>query len=506
MTEFDALVIGSGPNGLAAAVTLARAGLSVRVYESAETYGGGLRTAELTLPGFHHDACSAVHPLALASGFFRAFRLTERVRFVTPDVSYAHPLDNGRGAVAYRNLETTVRELGADGAAWRSLLEPLVARADHIAQFTGSALLPAPQRPLAGGLFGISALSQAGGWWNARWKTAEAAALLTGTFAHSAQPLPSLAAAAAGLSLATMGHARGWPIPVGGSQTIADALATDLRAHGGDIVTGIDVHDLSDLPSARAILFDTHIHDAVRIAGSRLRTRHRTQAARVRSGPGVFTLHFALDGPVPWAYPHASRTATVHLGGTRAEIALSEAHVNRGRESENPYVLVSQPSLFDTTRAPTGRHVLWTYTHVPGGSTSDRSEAIIRQIERFAPGFRDRILAQHSRTARELEAENPNNRGGDISGGAPTVRQLVARPTVSAEPWRMPGNGLYLASASAAPGPGVHGLAGYYAARSALRHEFGIHTMPSLAPETGEYPSHPDHAHDRVWNDEKGQE
>lgn len=482
-TTPDAIVIGSGPNGLSAAVTLARAGLAVRVYERNATAGGGTRTEEVTLPGFRHDICSAVHPLAFASGFFRRFGIEERVPFVVPSASYAHPLDGGRAAVAYRDLNRTVDALGVDGPAWRRMLGPLVRNADAVAQFTGSQLFQVPRHPLVAARFGMTMLAQGGPWWDAFFRTEEPGALLTGVFAHSTLPLPSIAGAAAGLTLATYAHARGWPIPVGGSQAIADAMVADLIAHGGEVVTGSEVTSLAELPPARAILFDTGAEAAARLGEDRLPPSYLRRIAAFRNGNGVCKVDFALSGPVPWANAELTETATVHLGGTRAAVARSEREVAAGRHSDDPYVLVSQPSLFDSTRAPAGKHVLWAYTHVPSGSAADQTEAVIRQIERFAPGFRDVVLASSHKTAVEMAAYNPNYVGGDISAGAPNLRQLIARPVVSADPWRMPGRGLYLASAAAAPGPGVHGLVGYYAARSALRHEFGVRAMPSLAPD-----------------------
>jgi phytoene dehydrogenase-like protein len=481
----DAIVIGSGPNGLAAAVTLARAGLAVRVYERNGTYGGGTRTEPITLPGFEHDICSAVHPLAFASGFFRRFEIEKRIPFIVPTASYAHPLDHGRAGVAYRDLDRTADALGVDGPAYRRLLAPLVEHADAVAQFTGSQLLRIPRHPLVAARFGLTVLAQGGPWWDAFFRTEVPGAMLTGVFAHSTLPLPSIAGAAAGLTLATYAHARGWPIPVGGSMRIADALVADLEAHGGEVVTGVDVTDLAELPTARAYLFDTGAETAARLGEDRLSPSYLRRIGRFRNGNGVCKVDFALSGPVPWTDPELNETATVHLGGRRAAVAHSEREVAAGRHSSDPYVLVSQPSLFDSTRAPAGRHVLWAYTHVPHGSTVDQTEAVIRQIERFAPGFRDLILATASKTAMEMQHYNPNYVGGDISAGAPSLDQLIARPVVSTEPWRMPGRGLYLASAAAAPGPGVHGLPGYYAARSALRHEFGITRMPHLGVEAG---------------------
>lgn len=484
--RLDAVVIGSGPNGLSAAVTLARAGLSVRVYERNATIGGGLRTQELTLPGFRHDICSAVHPLAFASGFFRRFGLDKRVPFVVPTASYGNPLDGGRVAMAYLDLERTADGLGVDGPAWRALLGPLVREADAVAQFTGSSLLQVPRHPLVAARFGLTAIAQGGPWWDLPFRTEAPAALLSGAFAHTTLPLPSVAGAAAGLTLAVYAHARGWPVPVGGSQSIADAMVADIEAHGGEVVTDAPVESLADLPDSRVVVFDTHVKSAAQLGEDRLSASYLRRVSRFRDGNGVFKADFALSGPVPWTNPELFETATVHLGGSRQQVARAERDVAAGRQSDPPYVLVSQPSLFDSTRAPAGKHVLWTYTHVPRGSTEDRTEAIIRRIEEFAPGFRDLILGTSTMDAVQMEHHNPNYIGGDISAGAPDFGQLIARPVLSADPWRMPGRGLYLASASAVPGPGVHGLGGYYAARSALRHEFGITRMPDLAPEPGQ--------------------
>lgn len=480
--DVDAIVVGSGPNGLAAAVTLARCGLSVHVYEGASTLGGGARTAELTLPGFMHDVCSAVHPLALASGFFRQFRLHERIELAVPELSYGHPLDGGRAGLAWRDLDRTVEGLGRDGTAYRRLMAPLVERADRVAQFTGGSLLQVPRHPATALRFGWKALEQGSIDWNTRFREDEAPAMLSGVGAHAIRRMPSLASAAAALSLGTHAHARGWPIPIGGSQAIVDALADDLRAHGGRIYLDTHVSSLDDVPSARAVLFDVSPRALVSIAGSRLPASYASRLDRFRYGAAVAKVDFALSGPVPWANTDLERAGTVHLGGTRAEIARAEAEVAAGRHSTNPYVLVAQPSVGDASRAPAGKHVLWAYTHVPNGSTLDQADAVTAQIERFAPGFRDLVLATSSRSAADLEAENPNYVGGDIAGGAASFAQLVARPVLSTDPWRTPASGIYLCSASTPPGPGVHGLAGYYAARSALRHEFGITAAPSLHP------------------------
>ena len=479
--DVDAIGVGAGPNGLAAAVTLARAGLAVQVLELADTIGGGSRTAELTLPGFHHDVCSAVHPMALASGFFRQFELQRRIELVVPELSYGHPLDGGAAGLAWKDLDRTVSGLGADGPAYDRLMRPLVESADRVAQFTGSSLLQVPRHPSTAVRFGLRSIEQGTRMWNHRFSGQAAPAMLTGVGAHSILPMPSLSTAGAALSLGSYAHARGWPIPIGGSQAIVDAMADDLRAHGGEIVTGVEVTTLDELPPARAVLFDLTPAALARIAASRLPDGYLRRLERFRYGNAAAKVDFALSGPVPWANADLRRAGTVHVGGTRAEIAAAEGDVAAGRHSASPYVLVAQPSIVDGGRAPAGQHALWTYTHVPRGSTLDQTEAITRQIERFAPGFRDTILASSSRNAVEMERENPNYIGGDIAGGAASIAQLIARPVLSGDPWRTPAEGIYLCSSSTPPGPGVHGLAGYHAARSALRHEFGVDTGPSLA-------------------------
>jgi len=482
MSDLDAIVVGAGPNGLAAAVTMARAGLAVRVYERAPTIGGGARTAELTLPGFLHDVCSAVHPMALASGFFRKFGLARRIELVVPELSYGHPLDGGRAGLAWRDLERTVDGLGVDGDAFRRLMGPLVREADRVAQIAGSSVLRIPNHPITLARLGWRLLEQGSIDWNTRFRDEVAPAMLSGVGAHAIRPMPGLSTAAAALSLGSYAHARGWPVPVGGSQAIVDAMAADLVAHGGEIITNTAVGSLDDLPTSSAVLLDTTPRAMVDLAGRRLPEGYARRLGRFRYGNGVAKVDFALSGPVPWSNRELAGAGTLHVGGTRAEIAATEADVAAGRHSPNPYVLVSQPSVADPSRAPEGRHVLWAYTHVPKGSQLDQTEAVIRQIERFAPGFRDVILASSSMTARDMEAYNPNYIGGDIAAGGASFGQLIARPVLALDPWRTPARGLYLASSSTPPGPGVHGLAGYYAARSALRHEFGITAMPSLSP------------------------
>ncbi len=480
--DVDAVVVGAGPNGLAAAVTLARAGLRVQVFERDDRPGGGAASRELTLPGYLHDVCSAVHPMAFASPFFREFGLSERIGFVTPEISFGHPLDGGGAGIAYRDLERTRRGLGIDGNAYARLIGPLAERADALAEFTGSSLLRIPPDPALVVEFGLRALEQGSAAWNARFRSAVAPAMLTGVSAHTILPLPGIASAGAGLALTAYAHARGWPIPIGGSQAIIDAMVDDLRAHGGEVLTGHDIRSLDELPTATATLLDVTPKALVGLAGDRMPAAYRRALGRFQYGAGVAKVDFALSDPVPWMNESLRQAGTLHIGGTRAEIAESENLVNRGGLPDRPYVLAAQQSLFDSSRAPTGRHTLWTYTHVPAGSTDDRTEAITRQIERFAPGFRDTVLATSSRSAQQMAEHNPNYVGGDIAAGTPSLRQLVRRPVLRTDPWRTPVPGVYLASASAAPGPGVHGLGGWHAALSALAHSFGTRARPALGP------------------------
>lgn len=484
VTDVDAIVVGSGPNGLAAAVTLARAGLSVRVYEKSAGVGGGAATAELTLPGFHHDVCSAVHPLALASEFFQRFGLAERIDLVVPEVSYGHPLPGGTAGLAYRSLTRTVAELGRDGPAWNRLFAPLVSHAERVAEFTGAQLLRLPKHPATALRFGLRALEQGSPLWDLRFAGEVAPALLTGVSAHTIRALPSITTSGAGLTLATYAHAGGWPIPVGGSGAIVTALVDDLLAHGGEIVTSTEVRRLSDLPPARVVMLDLTPRALLRLAEGELPDAYARKLRAFRYGNGVAKVDFAISEPVPWQATGLRAAGTVHVGGTRAQMRRAENTVARGRHAEEPYVLVSQPSGSDPSRAPAGQHTLWAYTHVPRGSTVDQTEAIVRQIERYAPGFRDTILASTSRTAMKMEQLNPNYIGGDISAGEVSLTQLLRRPVLSPDPWRTPLRGVYLCSSSTPPGPGVHGLAGWHAALSALRHDLGVHTAPDLSPTT----------------------
>jgi phytoene dehydrogenase-like protein len=458
--------VGSGPNGLAAAVTLAEAGRSVLVLEARETIGGGTRTAELTLPGFRHDVCSAVHPLTASSPFFESLGLD--LDLVEPPAAVAHPLDDGTAVVARRSLEDTALVLGADGRAYRRLFAPLVEGWSELRDDILRPIAHVPRHPIALGRFGFTAIRSARRVAESRFRTDPARALFAGGAAHSFLPLERAASTSFALVLLTLIHVSGWPFPRGGSQAIADALADRLRSLGGEIETGREVGTLAELPSRRLVLCDVTPRQLLALAGDVLPARYRRRLARWRYGPGVFKADFALDGPIPWRAPEVTEAGTVHLGGTLAEIAASEREVWQGRHPERPFVLLAQPTLFDDTRAPAGKHVAWAYCHVPHGSTVDMRERIEAQIERYAPGFRDRLLAWSVRTTAELEQENPNLIGGDISGGANTLGQIVGRPSLRPSPYSTPVPWLYLCSSSTPPGGGVHGMCGHNAAKAAL--------------------------------------
>lgn len=475
----DVAVVGSGPNGLAAAATMARAGLHVEVFEEAGTIGGGTRTSELMQPGYFHDICSAVHPMALASPFFRAFELASRVELVVPELSFGSPLDGGRAALAYHSLERTVQGLGRDGEAYRKLMGPIVSRIDGVMDLTQHQLLRIPRDPLAAVLFGLRTFEQGSRLWNARFREDLAPALLSGVAAHAVSHLPSLAAAGAGLMLNALAHAQGWPIPLGGSASISAALRDDILAHGGVIHTDTPVESLRQLGGARATVLDVAPRGLLNIAGDDLPPKYRRSLESFRYGNGSCKVDYILSGPVPWAAPELADAGTVHVGGTRDELAHAENEVSAGRHPQRPYVLVAQPSRFDGGRAPAGRHVLWAYCHVPAGSTRDMGEAVTAQLERFAPGFRDLVMQTHVTTAAELANYNRNYIGGDFSAGLMDVRGLLQRPVVSPVPWRTPLRGVYLCSSSTPPGPGVTGMPGFYAAKYALKDIFDL-DVPSL--------------------------
>ncbi|MEW1806879.1 NAD(P)/FAD-dependent oxidoreductase [Pseudarthrobacter sp. NPDC080039] len=477
----DVTVVGAGPNGLSAAAVMARAGLSVEVFEAATKIGGGTRTTELMQPGHFHDVCSAVHPMALASPFFRAFELPRRVELITPEVSFGSPLEGGKAALAYKSLDATAEGLGQDGPAYRRLMEPLVHNIDDVMDFTQNQLLRIPRNPLVAGIYGLRTLEQGTGLWNLRFREELAPALLSGVAAHAISHLPSLAAAGAGLMLGALGHAGGWPIPRGGSAAISTALADDIRAHGGIIHTEAPIDRLEQLPAARATLLDVAPKGLLDMARDSLPVHYRRALERFRYGNGSCKVDFILSGPVPWQAPGLSDAGTVHVGGTRAELARSENEVSAGRHPDRPYVLVAQPSSFDPSRAPAGRHTLWTYCHVPSGSTRDMTSQVVAQLERFAPGFRDLVVESHVITAAELAEYNRNYIGGDFSAGIMDVRGLIQKPVVSPVPWRTPLLGVYLCSSSTPPGPGVTGMPGMHAARHALRDVFKL-PVPDLGP------------------------
>jgi phytoene dehydrogenase-like protein len=471
--SYDALVVGSGPNGLAAAILLARAGCSVLLIEAEKAVGGGTRSAELTLPGFVHDICSAIHPMAVVSPFFRALPLGEfGLRWVHPDAPFAHPLDDGTAAILERSVDETARGLGKDAAAYKALMGPLIEHADLLfPDILGP--LRFPLHPLVMGRFGLLAMRSAVGLARGSFEGAAAKALFAGSAAHATLPLEQPFSAAIGVALSTVGHAAGWPCAEGGSRAIANALAGYFMSLGGEIELGRRVRSMKDLPAARAVLLDLTPRQIVRIAGESLPSGYVRRLERFRYGPSVFKVDWALDGPIPWRAPGCTRAATVHLGGTLEEIAAAEAATFRGERVEKPYVLIAQQSLFDRTRAPEGKHTGWGYCHVPHGSTIDMTAIIEAQVERFAPGFRDRILARSIMSPAAFEAYNENYIGGDISGGVADIFQLFNRPVTRLDPYSTPDPRLYICSSSTPPGAGVHGMCGYFAATAALRQVFG---------------------------------
>ena len=466
---YDAVVVGAGPNGLAAAIVFAQAGRSVLVMEAESTLGGGTRTAALTLPGFAHDVCSAVHPLARATPFVGSLPLEQYgLRWIEPPVQMAHPFDDRPAALLHHSIEDTSATLEDDADAYDALMRPIVEQWDPLVD---DALGPIhfPRHPVVLGRFGLVALRSAHSLVTRRFKGVPARALLAGCSAHATVPLTRVATASFGLVLAAAAHRVGWPIPVGGSQSLATAMAGYLHTLGGEIVTDARVQSLRDIPDARSILLDVTPRQALAIAGDRFSPRYRRALSRYRYGPGVCKMDWALSAPVPWRDPALARAGTVHLGGNLEELSASEAAPWRGEHPERPFVLIAQPSLFDPTRAPAGSHTLWGYCHVPNGSDVDMTERIERQIERFAPGFRDCILARHVVPASRMHHHNANLIGGDISGGANTFDQLFLRPVMRRVPYATSVRGLYLCSSSTPPGGGVHGLCGVHAARAALK-------------------------------------
>jgi phytoene dehydrogenase-like protein len=481
----DAVVVGAGPNGLAAALRLAAAGLRVQVIERAGRPGGGTRTEELTRPGYLHDVCSTVQPMAAAAPFFREFDLAARgVRLVHPEICFAHPLDGGRAALSRRSLEETAEGLGADAAAYRRLFGPLVEHGQDIVDFfLTSRLRRAPTHSVAAiTKFGLNGLP------NVRWlaqryfETEETQALLAGAAAHGMLDLTRPLTAALGMLLGMLAHHVGWPLVEGGSQRLADAMVTALEEQGGEVVTGHEVTDLREFDGVPAVLLDTTPRAFVAMAGDRVNDGYRRWVSRYRHGPGVFKIDWVLSEPVPWTNPDVRRAGTLHLAGTLQEALDGEAAPAAGRVTDKPYVLAVQPTVVDPTRAPDGGHILWAYVHVPHGSDVDMTTAIENQIERFAPGFRDTVVERVTKNAVQMEAWNPNHIGGDISNGEASLRQMLARPVPRWNTYKTPVDGVYLASAATPPGPAVHGECGDQAAREALREVFGVRRAPRLRP------------------------
>lgn len=465
--ELDAIVVGAGPNGLAAGIELARAGKRVRLYEASDCVGGGARSASLTLPEFIHDICSAVHPLAVSSPFFTKLPLANYgLEFIESPAVVAHPFDDGTAILLKRSVETTSRQLGADGKRYRTLIQPLVSNWGKLSRdILGPIRIP--RHPLALAQFGLHAIRSAEGLLTSKFREMRTRAFCAGLAAHSSISLDQLGTGAFGLVLGTLGHSVGWPIPRGGAQAISQALSSYLSDLGGEIITGVRINSIDELPPARCMLFDVTPRQLLQIAGEKLPPRFSAKLKKYRYGPGAFKMDWALAGPVPWLAAECREAATVHLGGSFEEILESERSVWQGRVSERPFVLVCQPSLFDSSRAPAGKHTLWAYCHVPNGSNLDVSERIENQIERFAPGFRKLVIARHVMSPAQLEAHNPNLVGGDINGGAQTLRQMFSRPTLRTYSTAV--DGIYLCSSSTPPGGGVHGMCGYHAARRALR-------------------------------------
>lgn len=468
--DVDVVVVGSGPNGLVAAIRLAQAGMKVVVLEAADAPGGGLRTEELTLPGFQHDVCASAHPLAQASEAFRALRLQEEgLRFADPPAPVGHPLARGRSVMLWRDVDATAEQLGVDGERYRRVVGSLVNRWEPMVTGVLDPLAIPPRAPIATAAFGLAGIWGTTTVNKRALKEAPARALLAGLAAHSTADLAQPLTSGIGLLLGVLGHAVGWPVAVGGSQSIARALIARLESLGGEVVTGHRVSSMDDLPSHRAAVLDLTPRQILRIAGRRFPARYAAQLARWRYGPGAFKVDWALDEPVPWADPQLRQAGTLHLVGSAGEAVESERAVWNGRISPRPYVLAVQPTLFDPSRAPAGRHTLWAYCHVPHGSTLDMTGAIEAQIERFAPGFRERVLARHVMSPAALESHNANYVGGDIGGGAATWKQLIARPVPSRRPWSTPDPALFLCSSSTPPGGGVHGMSGWHAAGEVLR-------------------------------------
>ncbi|MBN2732639.1 MAG: NAD(P)/FAD-dependent oxidoreductase [Balneolaceae bacterium] len=468
---YDAIIIGSGPNGLAAAIALAQKGLSVKVFEAAATVGGGTRTQELTLPGFHHDVCSAIHPMAVGSPFLKTLPLEQYgLEWIHPAYPLAHPLDDEPAVIMHRSLNDTIQELGADARAYHALFAPYIEHWEELAPELLSPLNSLPSHPLLMSKFGLRALRSAEGLADTWFQTKRAKALFAGLAAHSILPLDQISTSAIGLVLGIIGHKIGWPLPKGGSHKITKALAAHFESLGGEIETEAKIETLRELPQAKVILFGNTPKQILRIAGNQLPDSYAHKLRSFKYGAGVFKIDIALGGPIPWKDERCGQAGTVHLGGTLHEIVQSERQIGQGVCPQKPYVLLTQQSMFDSSRAPVGKHTVWAYCHVPNGSTQDMTEPILRQIERFAPGFRDLMLDYHTMNTSAMEAYNPNYIGGDINGGRQDITQLFTRPAGLLNPYNIPGTSMFICSSSTPPGGGVHGMCGYHAAQAALKY------------------------------------
>lgn len=475
-SSYDAIVIGSGPNGFTAGITLARAGLKVLMLEAEATVGGGMRTRELTLPGFYHDVCSAVHPMGIASPCLAAMPLQKfGLEWCHPEVLMAHPLHDGSAGVMLKDIEATAARLpGKDGKSYAQFFNTMKNAVTVILPDLLRPLLKFPRHPFRMGIFGLAAMRSAAGLAQSEFTSDAGQAMFAGHAAHSILPLETRFTAAVGIMLATTGHMVGWPVARGGSQSIATALARYFEALGGEILVNTQVASIDELPAAKAYLFDTSTRALATICSSRLPHNYVKKLNSFRHGPGAFKLDLALSGPIPWENEDCRRAGTVHVGGTLQEMIASEQAIWEGRMEQKPFVLVAQQSVIDSSRAPSGRHTCWAYCHTPPGYDGDLTDVILNQIERFAPGFRDLILATHVMSPRDFAAYNPNYIGGDIIGGVQSLYQLIKRPVISLDPYATPGAGIFLCSASTPPGGGVHGMCGFHAANSALRRVFGI--------------------------------
>ena len=473
LSNYEAVVVGAGPNGLAAAITLARAQKSVLLIEAAATIGGGMRSAELTLPGFMHDICSAIHPLGASSPFFRDLPLHEHgLEWIHSPAPAAHPLNDGTAIILEQSIDVTANQLGRDAKLYRHLMTPLVNDWGKLVNMTLAPLLRIPRHPIAMTRFGIPALLPLHTFAKMLFREERTRALFAGLSGHSMLTMGHVASASFGMVLGILGHYVGWPLAKGGSQKIADALGAYFQSLGGEIITGQRVASFKELPSARAYFFDTSPRQLIEIVGDKLPSGYQNRLQNYRYGMGVSKLDWALSEPIPWKAAECSRAATLHIGPTLADIAASEKAVWQGHHPEKPYLIVAQQSLFDPTRAPQGKHTAWAYCHVPNGSTVDMTEAIENQLERFAPGFRDCILAHHAMNTADYQAYNTNYIGGDINGGIQDIPQLLMRPTLRLNPYATTVEGIYLCSSSTPPGGGVHGMCGYHAANAALKAMF----------------------------------